>query len=227
MTGLRAFGGVTRCAGPAFTLRLVPSRPDAPGARKGVFEEMLESVPAGNVIVIDAMGHSAAATVGDLMATRLAARDIAGLVTDGSVRDSVGLARVPISILASEVTANLRSSSYDVAAVGQSVVCAGVTVIPGDLIVVDDDGAIAVPAPTGRRHRRGGNRSGAPRGVHPMRLREGESLDGLYPPTDAIRAELRIVAKRVTKDRAWRHMAGGGTVDDGGTVLDILGPARA
>lgn len=188
MAHLVSFGGQSRCAGPAFTLRLVPTRADAPGARRGAFEDMLESVPAGHVVVIDAMGHPAAATIGDLMATRMVAKGIAGLVSDGAVRDSAGLARVPLAIHAAGVTSNLRSGVFDIAAVGQPVVCAGVTVMPGDLIVADADGPIAVPPGLADEIAGAAGQQEHLEEYVAMRLRAGEPLEGLHPPTDSVRA---------------------------------------
>jgi regulator of RNase E activity RraA len=188
MAGLGSYGGRANCAGPAFTLRLVPTRADSPGARRGAFEDMLESVPAGHVVVIDAMGHPAAATIGDLMATRMVAKGIAGLISDGAVRDSAGLAQVPLAIHAAGLTSNLRSGVFDIAAIGQPVVCSGVTVMAGDLIVADADGPIAVPP--GLADEIAGSAAEQERLEEyiAMRLRAGEPLEGLYPPTDPVRA---------------------------------------
>ena len=94
---------------------------------------------------IDSMGDGQAASIGDLLATRLAMRGVAGLVTDGSVRDSAGLAELDIAIHAPLVSANLRSARFYVAGLQEPIACGGVTVVPGDLVVADDDGPIVVP----------------------------------------------------------------------------------
>jgi regulator of RNase E activity RraA len=189
MTGMRAFGRVHWAAGPAFTVRLVPHRPDSPRARPGIFEEMLESVPAGHVIVVDTQGGGEAATIGDMMALRLVERGVAGVVSDGAVRDSEGLAQVPLPVCARAVTSAMRTGSFDIGGIGDTVVCGGVTVLPGDLVVMDVDGAIAVPVAIADEVLAAAVEQEDYEDWVVRRLRDGGVLDGLHPPSAEARAE--------------------------------------
>src|SRR4051795_13666812 len=80
-------------AGPAFTLRYIPAREDIDVLE--VFKDYehpqrkaIESVPPGHVLVMDCRGQTRAASAGNILATRLQVRGGAGLVTDGTLRDT-------------------------------------------------------------------------------------------------------------------------------------------
>src|SRR5262249_32693467 len=84
-----------RIAGRAFTLRFVPAREDlatpaswsSPRSTRAAIEEM----PEGCIAVIDAMGVTDAGVFGDILAQRMAVRGVAGLITDGAMRDVAGV----------------------------------------------------------------------------------------------------------------------------------------
>ncbi len=76
-----------RMAGPAYTLRFIPSREDLDSmdnyAREdNMHRRAIEECPSGSVLIIDAGGSSAASSAGDVMAARLKYRGVAGIVTD-------------------------------------------------------------------------------------------------------------------------------------------------
>src|SRR5262249_17540238 len=81
-----------RMAGPAFTLRYIPSREDLDVL--SVFEDprhpqrlAVETIPAGQVMVIDSRGDARAASAGNILIHRMQVRGAAGIVTDGGFRD--------------------------------------------------------------------------------------------------------------------------------------------
>jgi regulator of RNase E activity RraA len=84
-----------RLVGPAFTLRFVPAREDLatpeswskPISTRGAIEAM----PAGCIAVADAMGIKTAGIFGDILTTRMVRRGVTALVTDGVVRDKLGV----------------------------------------------------------------------------------------------------------------------------------------
>ena len=82
-----------RMVGEAYTLRYIPAREDID--QLGAFEgrghpqrEAIEACPPGQVLVMDARRDASAATGGDILMTRLMVRGVAGVVTDGGLRDS-------------------------------------------------------------------------------------------------------------------------------------------
>ncbi|MBM3589592.1 MAG: ribonuclease activity regulator RraA, partial [Alphaproteobacteria bacterium] len=88
-------GDRRRIVGPAFTLRFTPTREDlatvdswsSPRSTRAAIEDM----PEGCVAVADAMGSKAAGIFGDILCARMAKKGVAGLVTDGVVRDGAGV----------------------------------------------------------------------------------------------------------------------------------------
>src|SRR4030081_3642821 len=87
--------GLPRVVGPAFTMRFVPAREDlatpeswaSPRSSRAAIEEM----PEGVVAVADARALAAGAIFGDILTIRMHKRGVAGLVTDGTVRDGAGV----------------------------------------------------------------------------------------------------------------------------------------
>src|SRR5213596_3207532 len=87
--------GQPRLVGRAFTLRFVPAREDlatpeswsSPRSTRGAIEAM----PPGCIAVADAMGVTDAGIFGDILCARMAKRRVAGLVTDGVMRDLAGV----------------------------------------------------------------------------------------------------------------------------------------
>src|SRR5206468_4334918 len=97
-----------RVAGRAFTLRLIPVREDVAGAfakKLPVNRDAVELMPAGSVAIADARGTLDAATFGDIVVARMAKRGVAGIVTDGAVRDRNGLLATGMPIWTCGVTA--------------------------------------------------------------------------------------------------------------------------
>src|ERR1700680_1803877 len=89
--------GQKRLVGPAFTLRFVPAREDlaTPESWSSPISTRaaIEAMPPGCIAVVDAMGITDAGIFGDILCARIRARNVAGLVTDGVVRDLAGVLR--------------------------------------------------------------------------------------------------------------------------------------
>ncbi|WP_454690040.1 RraA family protein [Achromobacter aloeverae] len=128
----------TTICGPAFTVRV------RPGDNLMIHKALLMVQP-GDVLVIDGGGDVTQALVGGLMRTTCVARKLAGLVIDGAVRDLVEWAEDGMPIWARGHTH--RGPTKDgPGEINVPIVCAGMAVLPGDLIVADADGVIAVRA---------------------------------------------------------------------------------
>ena len=87
--------GQPRLVGRAFTLRFVPARedlatPESWSSPKST-RAAIEAMPAGCITVVDAMGVTDAGIFGDILCARMKQRGVAGLVTDGVVRDLAGV----------------------------------------------------------------------------------------------------------------------------------------
>jgi regulator of RNase E activity RraA len=89
-----------RMVGEAFTLRYIPAREDldtlgAFDGRGHPQREAIEACPSGQVLVMDARRDAAAATGGDILMARLMVRGVAGIVTDGGLRDTPTIEKMP------------------------------------------------------------------------------------------------------------------------------------
>lgn len=142
--------GQPRVVGRAFTLRFVPAREDlatpeswsAPISTRAAIEAM----PAGCVAVVDAMGVADAGIFGDILCARMARRGVAALVTDGALRDAAGVRGTGLPVWCAGVAAPPSVAALTFVAWQQPIGCGGVAVYPGDVVVVDDDGAVLIPA---------------------------------------------------------------------------------
>jgi 4-hydroxy-4-methyl-2-oxoglutarate aldolase len=98
----------------------------------------------GDVIVVAADGFAETAVVGDNVAMMAANKGIAAIVIDGMARDSTGIVPVGLPVFARGITPNscVRSGP---GRVGLPIVCGGVAIDPGDVILGDRDGVVVIP----------------------------------------------------------------------------------
>ena len=98
----------------------------------------------GDVIVVDAGGELGNAIIGEIMTSLAARKGVAGFVVDGAVRDSDALARASLPVFARGVTH--RGPWKDgPGEINVPVVVGGQSVAPGDIVVGDPDGILAIP----------------------------------------------------------------------------------
>lgn len=105
---------------------------------------ILDFARKGDVIVIATTGDKTAAAIGDLWAYWAKKIGVAAIVCDGLVRDLPGLLKIGIPIFARGVKPN-SSFKHGPGEVNMNVNCGGVSINPGDIIVGDQDGVVAVP----------------------------------------------------------------------------------
>lgn len=136
-------------AGRAVTLRYVPHRPDlAEDKPKGVESAeyvAFELCGPGEILVVDALGWQYSSIGGDIKFFRLYQRNVGGLVTDGSVRDSLSLKEYGFPVYCYSTTAKQGPADFWPWQVNDMIQCGGVLVRPGDGLVGDDDGVVVVP----------------------------------------------------------------------------------
>jgi regulator of RNase E activity RraA len=142
--------GQPRIVGPAFTLRFVPAREDlaTPASWSSPISTRaaIEAMPAGCVAIVDAMGNADAGIFGDILCARMQKRGVAALVTDGAVRDVAGVIGTSLPVWCQGVAAPPSVAGLTFIEWQRPIGCGGVAVFPDDVIVVDDDGAVVIPA---------------------------------------------------------------------------------
>jgi 4-hydroxy-4-methyl-2-oxoglutarate aldolase len=99
----------------------------------------------GDVIVVAAEGFTGSAVVGDNVAWMARNAGAAAIVVDGAVRDAAGIRDIGLPVFAAAVTPNSCARSGP-GRVGLPVVCGGVAVAAGDVLVGDADGIVVIPA---------------------------------------------------------------------------------
>ncbi len=136
--------------GPAYTLRFMPAREDLDtmanyGKRDNLHRVAIEQCPQGAVLVIDAMGSTKAAAMGDMMALRLKHRGVQGVVTDGGYRDAPAILATGLPCYQKQSAPPATAIAMHPIELNGPVGCAGVPVYPGDVIVGDGEGVVCIP----------------------------------------------------------------------------------
>ena len=117
---------------------------EAPPGDNLVVWKALSIASSGDVIVVATGAHDGHAVWGDQTARLARQRGLAGLVTDGAVRDVTGLRDVGLPTFAAAVTPNSPEKDGP-GRVNLPVSCGGLVVFPGDIVIGDDDGVVVVP----------------------------------------------------------------------------------
>jgi len=114
----------------------------APGDNQAIHSAIDAAAP-GDVIVVAAGGYTDRALIGELMAGRMVARGLAGIVIDGAVRDAQDIGDMKFPVFARGVTpAGPYRNGPGLHQI--PVAIGGVAVCPGDIVVGDDDGVVVV-----------------------------------------------------------------------------------
>jgi regulator of RNase E activity RraA len=141
--------GQPRLIGQAFTLRFVPAREDlaTPDSWSSPISTRaaIEAMPEGCITVVDAMGVTDAGIFGDILCARMAKKGVAGLVTDGVVRDLAGVLGTGLPVWCQGAAAPASVTGLTFVNWQEPIGCGGVAVFPDDVIMVDDDGAVVIP----------------------------------------------------------------------------------
>jgi regulator of RNase E activity RraA len=130
------------------------------------------------------MGVTDAGIFGDILCARMVKRGVAALVTDGVVRDVSGVLGTGLPVWCQGTAAPASVAGLTFVGWQEPIDCGGVAVFPNDVIVVDQDGAVLIPAAllddvvaaaTEQEHLENWIMS---------QVNEGAVLPGLYPPNE-------------------------------------------
>lgn len=174
-----------RIVAPVFTLRFVPAREDlatpeswsSPNSTRGAIEAM----PEGCIAVVDAMGVSDAGIFGDILCARMVKKNVLALVTDGVVRDLEGVLGTGLPVWCNGAAAPPSVAGLTFVGWQQPIACGGVAVFPGDVMVLDKDGAVLIPEALVHYVAEHGPEQERLEGWIMQEVGRGLPLPGLYP----------------------------------------------
>jgi regulator of RNase E activity RraA len=174
--------------GPALTLQFLPQRPDL--FQEGEYADpetqlhrhVLYQVEEGDVVVVDARGDMSSGVFGDMMSTYFRGRKGAGIIIDGVMRDKPNVDKLDLALWLRGWTPNYHvQTGIFPAAVNVPVSCGGVTVIPGDIIMADDDGVVVLPQSMAEKVIEDSKKHAEWEVYSREKLMAGESLRRYYP----------------------------------------------
>jgi regulator of RNase E activity RraA len=186
--------------GEAFTLRNIPAREDLDVI--SVFEnpehpqrKAIESVPPGEVLVIDCRRETRAASGGHILLSRLKVRGAAGVVTDGCLRDSEAIAAMDFPVYGAGGSAPLNLVCHHAVDMNVPIGCGGVAVFPGDVIVGDGEGVVVIPQAIVAEIAGDAREQEILEEFVLREIEHGRALPGTYPPN----------AETLARYRQWRE----------------------
>jgi regulator of RNase E activity RraA len=190
--------------GQAFTLRYIPAREDRNPIT--VFRERdhkqrvaVETCPEGHVLVMDARKDSRAATAGSILVTRLAKRGVAGVVSDGGVRDAAGIGELDMPAYFACASAPTNLTLHEAIDINVPISCGDAAVFPGDVMLGDGDGVMVIPAHLVEEIAEECFGMEAYEDFVLEQVNEGAGIIGLYPATDE---------ENIAKYNTWREQKG-------------------
>ena len=193
-----------RMVGQAFTLRYIPAREDRNEItvfrnRDHKQRVAVETCPEGHVLVMDARKDSRAATAGSILVTRLARRGVAGVVSDGGVRDAEGIGALEVPAYFARPSAPTNLTLHEAIDINVPISCGDAPVFPGDVMLGDGDGVMVIPAHLADEIAEECLNMESFEDFVLEQVNDGAGIIGLYPATDQ---------ENIDKYNEWRERTG-------------------
>lgn len=182
--------------GPALTLQFMPKREDLYGEdeyanpERQLHRHVLYHTQPGDVVVVDARGDLGSGVFGEMMLTYFKGRGGAGVVIDGCIRDYPHAKDLGLGLWLKGTTPNFHTqTNIHPFAVNVPVACGERLIMPGDIIVADDDGVVVVPVKLAPELLKKAGEHVEWEEFSRMRLAQGGDLRKYYPLSEEAQAE--------------------------------------
>lgn len=142
--GLQPVVGGTRFAGPALTVKEVCGPLGSFDVQDLRLDQLIDGAAPGAVIVID-NGGAQVSTWGGVATAAASQRGLAAVVVEGGVRDVDRMRALGFPVFARHIVPISPRTRVKLEGVNLPIVCGGIAVRPGDLVVGDDTGLVAIP----------------------------------------------------------------------------------
>lgn len=187
--------------GEAYTLRNIPAREDIDHI--GVYDnpehpqrKAIEMAPPGSVLVVDCRGDARAASAGGILVRRLAVRGVAGLVSDGGLRDTPEIADRDFPVYCKAASAPISLIHHHAVDANVPIACGGVAVYPGDVMVGDGEGVIVIPRGIADEVAADTFEQEKLEEFVQLEIASGRPLPGIYPPNAETKARYETWRKK-------------------------------
>lgn len=204
-------GPVTRTpgktvVGPALTLQFMPKREDLypvdeyADPERQLHRHVLYHTQPGDIVVVDARGDLGSGVFGEMMLTYFRGKGGIGVVIDGCIRDFPKAKDLGLGLWLRGVTPNFHTQTNIVPfAVNVPVACGDTLVMPGDIIVADDDGVVVIPIKLAPELLAKASEHAEWEDFSRLKLAEGGELRKYYPLSEDARAEYEAWRKAQSK----------------------------
>jgi regulator of RNase E activity RraA len=132
---------------------------------------------------------------GDILSLRMRKRGVTGVVTDGVMRDLVGVIGTGLPIWCQGAAAPASVAGLTFVNWQEPIGCGGVAVFPGDVIVADDDGAVVIPAALTAEVAAAATEQERMEAWIVGEVEKGAALPGLYPMNAETKARYEAQSK--------------------------------
>ncbi|WP_433874226.1 fumarylacetoacetate hydrolase family protein [Sinomonas atrocyanea] len=181
-----------KVVGTARTLRYIPAREDLFkefGGGYNAQKRAVDSLRPGDILVMDARGEKGSGTLGDVLALRAQVLGAAAVITDGGIRDFGPVSAMDIPAWGANAHPAVLGRKHVPWSVDETVACGGAAVVPGDVIVGDEDGLVVIPANLAEEVADDAVAQEREEAWVAERVAEGNAVDGLFPMNAVWRAK--------------------------------------
>lgn len=173
-----------KVVGTARTLRYIPAREDLFkefGGGYNAQKRAVDSLRQGDILVMDARGEKGTGTLGDVLALRAQVLGAEAVITDGGIRDFGPVSGMDIPAWGANPHPAVLGRRHVPWSVDDTIACGGAAVVPGDVIVGDEDGLVVIPPSLVQEIADDAVAQERMEAWVADRVTEGHPVDGLFP----------------------------------------------